>query len=120
MNWQRFKVSIRTSVRAATETEEGRGRFAFHICMNWICEIYTYCMYGMFHCTVRAGGGPEETADLGTCGERRREGEVGEGSGRPPGLDRFQWNRRLGGAEARVMVRVERLIGGWGGQVRDL
>jgi hypothetical protein len=44
-----------------------------------------------------------------TCGHGEkggRKGEVGEGSGRPPGLDRFQWNRRLGGAEARVMVRV--------------
>lgn len=41
------------------------------------------------------------TADLRTCGKKGdREGD-GEGSGRPPGLDldRFQWNRRLGGAQ---------------------
>jgi hypothetical protein len=34
----------------------------------------------------------------------------------------FPMEQAIGGAEARVMVRVgeQRLIGGWGGQVRDL
>jgi hypothetical protein len=60
---------------------------------------------------------------LRTCGERRlgrrRRGRGAEWEA--TGLDRFQWKRRLGGAEGTCNgKRVERLIGGWGGQVRDL
>lgn len=73
----------------------------------------------MFHCTVRPGGA---WGDGGLADLWRKEAGKGRGGEREAtGLDRFQWNRRLGGAEGTCNgKRVERLIGGWGGQVRDL
>jgi hypothetical protein len=50
-----------------------------------------------------------------------RKGRGGEWE-EATGLDRFQWNRRLGGAGGTCNGKrvFPRLIGGWGGQVRDL
>ena len=55
------------------------------------------CIVGMFQCYCRSwwSGGDGGLADLWRK-EAGREVEVGQGSGRPPGLDRFQWNRLIG------------------------
>ncbi|SRR6266403_3029565 len=107
MNWQQIKVSIRTSVRAATETEDGRRRLGFHMCTG---RVRSTCIVCMFHSTVSLWCGG--TADLRRKGEKGRRGRGGEWEA--TGLDRFQWNRRLGGAGGTCNgKRVERDAVDW-------
>lgn len=81
MNWQLFKVSIRTSlcVRLLKLNKEGGdSRFIFALNLSDLSIVR------MFHCNFRSGwsGG---TADLRACGERRqgrgRRGRGGEWGG---------------------------------------
>src|SRR5258708_31662910 len=80
---------MRTSVGAATEPEDGRRRFAFHI-----LDVRPMCIVCMLHCAVLDGGA---SGGRRTCGERRSGRRTGS-EWAATGLDRFQWNRRLGGA----------------------
>lgn len=87
--------------------------FRCALSLSGLCVLYVYF-------TVRRGGvlGEQRICGLAEKGGRE-EGEVGEGSGhrsRP-----FLMEQTIGWSGGTCNgKRVERLIGGWDGQVRDL
>src|ERR1700755_426790 len=96
MNWQRIKVSIRTSgVRLLNLNKEGDD-WRFILCTG---SVRSMCIVCMFHCTVRPSGawGDGGLADLWSNeAEKERSGRgVGGHRSRPfPMEQAIGWSRR--------------------------